>query len=302
VSLLTLLHKMVSTTTLFLTFAAVANASPGNLEAAGKVGDILRANVNNPAFRDAYIASASKMPAVTNPAVASVIAAANAKADKMSSFLQAPRGKLNLFVEEGAGSMADRLFEQEDRQQRHQLTQFQSDEASFKEMLANALSRRSASFVQAPTGAEVAAQVTADVQREKTSMQQLSASIKNYANGVDAGGYTAYHALSSLLSLAGEPNGRTALHLYTPLLSKLKTLMGRESTPDQVRILAGSVITLITNMPVSSQIADAKSGSYGHVNIVLPRPSRVYSPDVDTLALRDGARPIDTLAGGYYGI
>ena len=298
---------MVSATAIILTFASVASASPGNLEAAGKVGDILRANVNNPAFRDAYIASAAKMPAVTNPAVASVIAAANAKADKMSSFLQAPRGKLNLFVEEGAGSLTDRLFEQEDRQQRHQLTQLQSDESSFKEMLANALSRRSAqsssaSFVQAPTGAEVAAQVTADVQREKSSMQQLSASIKSYADSVDAGGYTAYHALSSLLSLAGEPNGRTALHLYTPLLRKLKTLMGRESTPDQVRILAGSIITLITNMPVSSQISDEKSGSYGHVNIVLPRPSRVYSPDVDTLALRDGARSIDTLAGGYYGI
>ena len=291
---------------LILSMAGASVASPANREAAAAVGDILRANVENPAFREAFSASEAKMPALVNPAVASVVAAANAKAGKMTaSFVSRNLGKLNLFVDEGTGGLATRILDEEERDQRHQLTELETGETNFKEMLANALAQRhtsSASFVRAPSGSELAGTVVSDVQREKSSMGQLSAGIKNYADNIDAGGYAAYRALSSLLTLAGEPNGRMAMHLYTPLLAKLKTLMGRESTPDQIRILAGSVITLITNMPVSSQISDAKSGSYGRVNIVLPRPSRVYSPDVDTLALREGARPVDTLAGGYYGI
>ena len=38
--------------------------------------------------------------------------------------------------------------------------------------------------------------------------------------------------------------------------------------------LAGSVLTVVTGMPVVSEIADEKTGSYGRVNIVVPRPSR----------------------------
>ena len=38
--------------------------------------------------------------------------------------------------------------------------------------------------------------------------------------------------------------------------------------------LAGSLLTVVTGMPVVSEIADEKTGSYGRVNIVVPRPSR----------------------------
>jgi hypothetical protein len=268
----------------------LAAASHADSEAGAKVGDILRSSIGNSAFRNAYAASASKAPALVNSAVASVIAAANAKANNMASFLARQSEPLNLFVSDGVGDASSRILGEEELQQRKQLTRLQSDEADFKEALANELARKSAhsaSFLE---------------KSRMGSAAQIDASIKNYEAAIDAGGYTAYHALSSLLAVAGEPNGRMSMHLYTPLLAKLKTLMGRESTSDQTRILAGSIITLLTNMPVSSSISDEKSGSYGHVNIVLPRPSRVYTPDIDILALQEGARASDTIAGGYYGI
>jgi hypothetical protein len=72
--------------------------------------------------------------------------------------------------------------------------------------------------------------------------------------------------------------------------------MSRESTPDTVRSLAGSMITLLTNYPIASEITgikckieiqcfilDVNSGSYGHVNIVMPRPSRVYANERYTI-------------------
>ena len=48
-----------------------------------------------------------------------------------------------------------------------------------------------------------------------------------------------------------------------------RQLLQRESTPDSVRGLAGSLITLATNTPVVSNIADVHSGGYGHVNSAL---------------------------------
>ena len=78
------------------------------------------------------------------------------------------------------------------------------------------------------------------------------------------------------------------------IVSSCKLLMSRESTPDTVRSLAGSMITLLTNYPVASEITggnficsiilflDVNSGSYGHVNIVMPRPSRVYGNEIYT--------------------
>ena len=68
-------------------------------------------------------------------------------------------------------------------------------------------------------------------------------------------------------------------------------LMSRPSTPADTSGLAGSLITLLTDMPVTSTVSDVKTGSYGHVNIVVPRPSRLYGADEALLELASGVTP-----------
>ena len=75
--------------------------------------------------------------------------------------------------------------------------------------------------------------------------------------------------------------------------------------------LAGSLITLISDLPVTAQTADDETGSVrhcvsqrirleqdecdwsqgGHVTIVVPRPTRVYAADMALAALASGASP-----------
>mmetsp|Transcript_70671 Transcript_70671/g.210740 ORF Transcript_70671/g.210740 Transcript_70671/m.210740 type:complete len:200 (-) Transcript_70671:107-706(-) len=75
------------------------------------------------------------------------------------------------------------------------------------------------------------------------------------------------------------------------LLFTLSNLMKSPASTPEMQRLAGSVITLTTDLPVTSQISDDKTGSYGRVNIVLPRPSRVYRPDSTMLELAAGVPP-----------
>ena len=62
-------------------------------------------------------------------------------------------------------------------------------------------------------------------------------------------------------------------------VSSAETLLKRPDTSDLNVRLAGSLLTLLTGMPVAAEVADEQSGSHGHVDIVLPRPSRVYQAD-----------------------
>ena len=70
-------------------------------------------------------------------------------------------------------------------------------------------------------------------------------------------------------------------------------LLKHESTPADVRALAGSVITLLTDMPVASTVDDNATGSYAHVNIVLPSPGRLYHADAALAKMQAGARAED---------
>ncbi|KAF8822546.1 hypothetical protein IE077_003505, partial [Cardiosporidium cionae] len=70
-------------------------------------------------------------------------------------------------------------------------------------------------------------------------------------------------------------------------------LMQRESTPDRQRWETGSILTLITDLPVASEISDSKTGSFGHINVVLPRPSRVRQPDKEIASLNSGMDPME---------
>ena len=102
--------------------------------------------------------------------------------------------------------------------------------------------------------------------------------IRSLGAEVDAGGQTAEHALIRLNSLAASGAARVAMQV-SGTMGRAKKIMQREETPDYVRGLAGSLLTKITNLPVVSESSDASSGSYGHVNVVLPAPSRVYAGD-----------------------
>ncbi|EWC75992.1 hypothetical protein C923_03336 [Plasmodium falciparum UGT5.1] len=75
-------------------------------------------------------------------------------------------------------------------------------------------------------------------------------------------------------------------------------LLQRESTSDRNRWLCGSILTLLTDLPVVSDLADVKTGSYGHVNVIMPRQSRVRNADRNILRLREGASP-SYLINGY---
>ncbi|SCN12671.1 conserved Plasmodium protein, unknown function [Plasmodium malariae] len=112
-----------------------------------------------------------------------------------------------------------------------------------------------------------------------------------------AGGRLAVRALSRLKTLASTFENRQLMKkLGTPLATLI--LLQRESTSDRNRWICGSILTLLTDLPVVSDLADIKTGSYGHVNVIMPRQSRVRNPDRNILKLREGASP-SSLINGY---
>lgn len=121
------------------------------------------------------------------------------------------------------------------------------------------------SFLEAPS----------DYQKLSAGLPVSSDAMSHYADQLEAGGDTAARALSNILSSSSAPGIRPVL-FASPVIRAAANLMMEESTPDYVKELAGSVITFVTNMPIASSVADTQSGSAGHVNIVLPNPSRVY--------------------------
>merc|ERR1711953_408120 len=115
---------------------------------------------------------------------------------------------------------------------------------------------------------------------------------------INAGGRTAKTALARLISLVDEPDAKTVMRVAGAVEAAVK-LMKRPSTTDDVQRLAGSVVTLMTNMPVTSEISDDRTGSSGHVHVVLPRPSRIYAPDQAVFDLAAGVRP-ELMVGGHH--
>jgi hypothetical protein len=113
-----------------------------------------------------------------------------------------------------------------------------------------------------------------DIQRAGAESTSLSQAASYYGSMLNAGGLSARKGLAGLLKLAANPNARA---LLMPSVRKASELAKRESTPDETRNLAGSLITFLTNTPVAFTSSDAATGAYGHTNIVVPAPSRVYS-------------------------
>ena len=109
---------------------------------------------------------------------------------------------------------------------------------------------------------------------------------------MDAGGSKSRDALVGLIALAGEP-GAKQLMKSSGLQASAIRLMKSSFSSSELQRLAGSIITLLTDMPVSSEISEDSSGSSGYINIVVPRPSRVYGPDQTILALDSGVQRSD---------
>merc|ERR1712032_93117 len=92
------------------------------------------------------------------------------------------------------------------------------------------------------------------------------------------GGRKARAAPIRLISLATEPNAKSAMS-SAGVKSSAAKLMKSAASSTELQGLAGSVITLLTGLPVTSELSDDKTGSDGVINIVMPRPSRIYAPD-----------------------
>lgn len=105
------------------------------------------------------------------------------------------------------------------------------------------------------------------------------------------GGHYAKRALERLHSIADHVNMDKYLKAFLPTALACKSLLIRESEKWNVRQLCQSLYVRITNVPVTTQFADMKTGvDYGYESsIVMPRPSRVYRPDREVEKLRAGS-------------
>lgn len=81
--------------------------------------------------------------------------------------------------------------------------------------------------------------------------------------------------LEKLITLVGTPGAADAMR-FGGALSKAAAVMASESASEAEKARAGSLITLLTDTPVSGETSKVDTGSDGHVTIVLPSPQRIY--------------------------
>lgn len=129
-----------------------------------------------------------------------------------------------------------------------------------------------------------------------TARSNMGKQIKALNEKVDAGGRQARDALARLVALSSLPNAKPAMRSQGVEKSASKLLSSRTAS-HELKGLAGSVLTILGNMPVSAETADDKTGSFGRVDIIVPRPSRLYRPDATILQLDAGVSPSFTEPG-----
>ena len=137
-----------------------------------------------------------------------------------------------------------------------------------------------------------------DAKMSADQLDVLKGDVLRLKSKVVAGGRTAQSALGRLVHLATEPNARAVMKTLGIPFAAARSLKS-ESSNQMLERLAGSLITLLTDMPVTAETSDAQTGANGHVFIEVPRPSRLYSPDVTMSDLAAGVQPSDTLVGDY---
>lgn len=136
-----------------------------------------------------------------------------------------------------------------------------------------------------------------DIEAQTAQLGSLREEITSLGQKVAVGGSLARAALARLVGIAAQPNAKAVIDM-SGIVQSCKDLMRREETSDELRGLAGSLLTLLSDLPVVSETS-TREGSYGHVNIVLPRPSRLYRADAEILELQQGMKASDTRAGSF---
>ncbi|KAF4701949.1 hypothetical protein FOZ62_026628, partial [Perkinsus olseni] len=81
---------------------------------------------------------------------------------------------------------------------------------------------------------------------------------------IAAGGDLAMQELRRLIVEAGDPSKLNELR-SSGILGTARTLMSRESSTDELKSLAGTLITLLTDLPISSNVANVNTGADGRV-------------------------------------
>lgn len=102
------------------------------------------------------------------------------------------------------------------------------------------------------------------------------AAIADLVGDVDAGGYVAKRALQTLVALTRDSDAKAAM-VSAGVLHSAVVLLRRPSSDESLRGWAGSLVSLLTDAPVAAELSDDVSGGDGRVEVVLPRPSRVYA-------------------------
>jgi hypothetical protein len=101
------------------------------------------------------------------------------------------------------------------------------------------------------------------------------------------GGRSSAKALAGLIDLWNEHKGSREAIRASMVMADCMGLMMMKKTPDYVKNLAGTLMTLISGIPSWAALTPMTSGSDAHVNIIVPRPSRVYKADKE-MALATG--------------
>ena len=114
--------------------------------------------------------------------------------------------------------------------------------------------------------------------------------IAELASEVNAGGRVAKTALEQLIVFAADPRVRDAV-ASSSAPRAAATLLQRPSTDETIRASAGSLLTLLSGMPLAAEVSDVATGAGEHVEVVLPRPSRIYGPDSVAMQLSAGVPP-----------
>ena len=129
-----------------------------------------------------------------------------------------------------------------------------------------------------------------NVKRGAGQSESSGVSVESLVSEVDAGGRTARRALQELAAQIGDADARAAI-VASGAVRAAEMLLKRPSTDEATRAAAGSLLTLLTDLPVTAEISNEQSGSGGHIEIVLPRPSRVYGPDAFAAEVLAGVTP-----------
>ena len=135
-----------------------------------------------------------------------------------------------------------------------------------------------ASFGVSAAPAGDAGEAVAEVEGASSRSAGAGASVAELAAEVAAGGRVARRALEHLVALTSDPSARGAI-VASEAPAAAAALLKRAGTDEADRALAGSLLTLLSGMPVAAGVSSEVTGSDGRVEIVMPRPSRVYGPD-----------------------